>query len=135
MTLMETMTERSNRRQIDAPEGKDLLVKPSGYRLLVILYRANDRTDGGIIKPDELLAREDQAQTVGYVVAMGPDCFTNKSLWPSGEPGCEVGDYIIFRSYAGTRFKLEGSDAEWRLLNDDAVEAVTINPDKMRRAA
>lgn len=122
-------------RSIQAPEDKVLLVQPKGYRLLVMIYQTQRKTDGGIWKADDTIRREDHAQTIGYVVAMGADCFSNRETWPSGEPLCEVGDYIMFRAYAGTRFKLEGSDNEYRLLNDDAVEAVVVNPDKVRRAS
>lgn len=117
------------------PDDKVLLVQPRGYRLLVVLFKTAEKTDGGIIRPDELRAREDHAQTIGYVVAVGPDCFRDPKRWPSGEPLCEVGDYVMFRSYAGTRFRLDGSDNEYRLLNDDAIEAVVMNPGRVRRAA
>lgn len=116
-------------------EEKVLLVQPKGYRLLVVVHKTAEKTEGGIIKPDELRAREDHAQTIGYVVALGPDCFKDEKRWPSGQPLCREGDYVMFRAYAGTRFRLEGSDNEYRLLNDDAVEAVVMNPDRVRRAA
>jgi co-chaperonin GroES (HSP10) len=116
------------------PQEEVLLVQPQGYRLLVAIYKTKEKTEGGIIKPDELLAREDHAQTLGYVVALGPDCFQDEKRWPSKIPLCKEGDYIMFRSYAGTRFKLEGTDTEFRLLNDDAVEAVVMNPDRVKRA-
>jgi len=115
-------------------EEKVLLVQPKGYRILVVIYKTAKKTEGGVWKPDELLAREDHAQTVGYVVAMGPDCYADKERWPSGEKSCQVGDYVMFRSYAGTRFKLDSSENEYRLLNDDAVEAVVMAPDRVRRA-
>lgn len=121
-------------RQIEAPEDKTLLVVPKGYRVLVAIYQANRKTDGGIWKPDETIRREDHAQTIGYVIAMGPDCYSNKEQFPSGEHACQPGDYVMFRAYAGTRFRLEGTDTEFRLINDDAIEAVVVNPEKVRRA-
>lgn len=129
---MKLKTRNDPGQQVDE---KVLLVQPKGYRLLVAIYKTAEKTEGGVIKPDELLAREDHAQMVGYVVAMGADCFKDKARWPSGEPLCNEGDYIMFRSYAGTRFKLSGTDTEFRLINDDAVEAVVMAPDKVRRAA
>ena len=35
-------------------------------------------------------------------------------------------DFIIFRSYSGTRFKLHNK--EFRIINDDTVEAVVEDP-------
>lgn len=112
---------------------KVLLVEPKGYRILVVLYRSQEQSEGGIIIPDEVRDRHDLAQCVGFVVAMGPDCFKDKERWPSGDPLCETGDYVMFRSYAGTRFMLSGSEHEYRILNDDAIEAVVRDPSKIRR--
>ena len=39
---------------------------------------------------------------------------------------CKEGDFVIFRSYSGTRFKVMGK--EFRLINDDTVEAVIDDP-------
>lgn len=117
----------------DGNEDRVLLVEPKGYRILVVLHRTKKETGGGVILPDSLVDRQDQANVIAYVVAMGPDCFKDKERWPSGEPLCEVGDYILFRSYAGTRFSLQGSEEEYRILNDDAVEAVVRDPNKVRR--
>lgn len=128
MTISETA-------QAPKPEAEPtLLVQPKGYRILAVLHRAPEKSDGGIIIPENLKDRQDLAQCVGYVVAMGPDCFKDKDRWPSGEPLCEVGDYILFRSFAGTRFMITGSEHEYRILNDDAVEAVVMDPNRVRRA-
>jgi co-chaperonin GroES (HSP10) len=43
-----------------------------------------------------------------------------------------VGDFVIFRSYSGTRFKI--MDKEFRLINDDTVEAVVEDPRGYKRA-
>jgi len=39
---------------------------------------------------------------------------------------------VIFRSYSGTRFKVGGK--EFRLINDDTVEAVVDDPRGYTRA-
>ena len=40
--------------------------------------------------------------------------------------GLKEGDFVIMRSYSGTRFKVHGK--EFRLINDDSVEAVVEDP-------
>ena len=42
------------------------------------------------------------------------------------------GDWVIFRAYSGTRIKMYGQ--EFRLINDDTVEAVVDDPTGVVRA-
>ena len=58
-------------------------------------------------------------------MALGPDAYASKDRFPSG-PYCKEGDFIMMRSYSGTRLKVHGR--EFRLLNDDSVEAVVEDP-------
>ena len=48
-----------------------------------------------------------------------------RKRFPSGAY-CKEGDWIMMRSYSGTRFKVHGQ--EFRLINDDSVEAVVEDP-------
>lgn len=109
-------------------------VKPTGYVMLVKLMPKEEKTSGGIIRPEQLQDREHFASIVGEVVAMGPDCYVDAPgrRWPNGA-WCGVGDFVMFRSYAGTRFKLGDEDQEYRLINDDAVEAVVSQPKLVKR--
>ena len=54
-----------------------------------------------------------------------PDAYKDKTRFPSG-PYCKKGDWIIMRSYSGTRVSIQGK--EFRILNDDSVEAVIQDP-------
>ena len=42
------------------------------------------------------------------------------------------GDFVMFRANSGTRFKVAGK--EYRLLNDDSIEAVVADPRGITRA-
>jgi hypothetical protein len=64
-------------------------------------------------------------------VKAGPDAYGDKDKFPNG-PYCKEGDFVIFRSYSGTRFKIEKQ--EFRLINDDTVEAVVEDPRGYTRA-
>jgi len=111
-------------------EVQDLLPTPTGYKLLIATVEVGKQTKGGVYLPDELKSREQTASIIGYVVAAGPDAYTDPDKFVSG-PYCAVGDFVLFRSYSGTRFKLR--DSEFRLINDDTVEAVVSDPREFER--
>lgn len=99
--------------------------EPSGYKLLIKPLEVKEKTDSGIYMPDALKQAEQTASVIGFVVKAGPDAYGDKDKFPNG-PYCKEGDFVIFRSYSGTRFKIEKQ--EFRLINDDTVEAVVDDP-------
>ena len=117
--------------QIEDEELKAKLPKPTGYHILIAVPEMSTKTDGGVIMPDALVKQEETASIIGYVLAIGPEAYGDKEKFSSG-PYCAVGDFIIFRSYSGTRFKVMGK--EFRLINDDTVEAVVEDPRGYSRA-
>jgi co-chaperonin GroES (HSP10) len=62
---------------------------------------------------------------------MGADAYKDASRYPDG-PWCQPGDYVMFRMNSGTRFKM--GDVEYRLMNDDSIEAVVADPRGIQRA-
>lgn len=108
------------------------IIEPRGYRLLVAMPTVEDKTKGGVYIPDELKQREQVASICGCVIAMGPDAYKDQAKFPTG-PWCEVGDWVVFRAYSGTKIKLENGQ-EVRLVNDDTVEAVVNDPREIVRA-
>ncbi len=100
------------------------LPRVSGYRIMLEVPAPKSKV-GSIHLPDEALAKEGIATVVGKVVAMGPDCYKDLGKFPSG-PWCQPGDWVMFRSYSGTRVK--HGEQEYRFINDDTVEAVVDNP-------
>lgn len=104
---------------------------PTGYKLLIALPESEEKTKGGIIKAAQTRETEEVGSIIGFVLAMGPDAYgasadrSGNQRFPSG-PYCKVGDWIMMRSYSGTRFKVHGK--EFRLINDDSVEAVVEDP-------
>ena len=57
--------------------------------------------------------------------ALNIDDNIDKDRFPTG-PWCQVGDFVLFRSFSGTRIKIHGK--ELRMINDDNVEAVVDDP-------
>lgn len=110
---------------------KARLPLPSGYRLLIAIPEVNEKTEGGVFMPEQLKKAEETASIVGFVVKAGPEAYGDTNKFPNG-PWCNEGDFVIFRSYSGTRFKVLGK--EFRLINDDTVEAVVEDPRGYSRA-
>lgn len=109
---------------------KKMLPQPQGYRILLAMPLLEDKTMGGIIRPDDLRSREETASIVGNVVSLGPDAYRDKAKFPT-RAWCKEGDWVMFRSYSGTRLKVKGQ--EFRLINDDNVEAVVADPRLIER--
>ena len=107
------------------------LPEPKGYKLLIALPEIGEMTDGGIIRSEDSRHEESIATVVGWVMSVGPDAYANYARFPSG-PYCQVGDWVIFRAFSGTRIKIHGK--EFRLINDDTVEAVVDDPRGVERA-
>ena len=107
------------------------LPQPQGYKLLIAIPKVEEKTGSGVYMPDSLTKMEQTASIVGLVVEMGPDAYLDKSKFPNGAY-CKKGDFVIFRSYSGTRFKVKSE--EFRLINDDTVEAVVDDPRGFVRA-
>ena len=105
---------------------KDKLPQPTGWRLIVLPFKMDERTKGGIIMNETTLEKQQVASQCGNVLAMGPQCYKDKERYPEG-PWCKVGDWVIFARYAGSRIQIEGG--EIRLLNEDEILATIENPE------
>lgn len=119
-TLPETAEERARQ-----------LPEPATYHILCVLPEIEDKYDSGLVKSGQTIHFEEVMSPVLFVVKMGPDCYKDQARFPSG-PSCKVGDFILVRPNTGTRIKIHGR--EFRLINDDSVEAVVADPRGIQRA-
>ena len=117
-------------KEVDGDIAKKI-PEPSGYKLLIKPLEVQEKTESGIYMPDALKQAEQTASVIGFVVKAGPDAYKDTDKFPSGAY-CNEGDFVIFRSYSGTRFKV--GKEEFRLINDDTVEAVVDDPRGYTRA-
>jgi co-chaperonin GroES (HSP10) len=101
------------------------LPKPTGYHILCAIPEKEKEYDSGIVKADETIRMEEVLTTVLFVVDLGPDCYKDEKRFPSG-PWCKKGDFILIRPNSGSRLLIHGR--EFRLINDDTVEAVVDDP-------
>ena len=100
------------------------LPEPKGWRLLCALVEVGDTYSSGIIKADVVVKTEEITSPVLFVVKVGPTAY-DAEKFPEG-PWCKVGDFVITRPYSGTRIMIHGK--EFRLINDDQVEATVEDP-------
>ena len=99
---------------------------PVGYRVLVALPDIEDHYQGSsLLKTNTEKHREYILSIMGIVIDMGKGAYSDKERYPEG-PWCKPGDYVMFRMNTGTRFKVYGK--EFRLMNDDSIEAVIPDP-------
>jgi co-chaperonin GroES (HSP10) len=104
--------------------------EPATYHLLCMLPEAKEEYEGGLLKASQTMQFEELLSPVLFVAKIGPDAFKDEKRFPSG-PSCKVGDFVIVRPNTGTRMKIHGT--EWRLINDDSVEAVVEDPRGIQR--
>jgi co-chaperonin GroES (HSP10) len=107
------------------------LPKPVGYKLLIALPTIEKTYESGILKAEKTVFEEQILSTIGLVLDVGDQAYVDPVRYPNG-PWCKVGDYVMFRTSTGTRFKIDG--AEYRLMNDDSIEAVVADPRGISRA-
>lgn len=117
----------------EKPEEKaKQLPQPSTYHLLCVLPEIDETYESGLVKAGQTMHYEEVLSPVLFVMAMGPDAFKDEKRFPSGA-SCKVGDFILVRPNTGTRVKIHGR--EFRIINDDSVEAVVEDPRGISRAA
>lgn len=124
------MTEQTE-VQLTEEEVEQQLPKPVGYMVLVALPKVEEAYQSGIIKADRTRHEEYILATMGAVIDMGEEAYSDKDRFPNG-PWCKIGDFVMFRPNTGTRFKVNGS--EYRLMNDDSIQAVVADPRGVVRA-
>jgi len=111
------------------------LPEPARFHLLCVVPEAMEEyadSDIGIIKSSQEIWKEEMLTPVLFVVKLGPDAYKDATRFPSG-PSCKVGDFVIVRPNSGTRLKIHGR--EFRIINDDTVEATVEDPRGITRAA
>jgi chaperonin GroES len=107
---------------------KEKLPQPTGWRILVLPFKMNEKTKGGVIMNESTLERQQVASQCGNVLAMGSECYKDKERYPTG-PWCKIGDWVVFARYAGSRINIEGGEV--RLLNEDEILATVKDPEDL----
>ena len=128
-------------QQLDIPEPDateetkaTALPTPTGYKILCIVPPVDEKIAGtelDLIRDTASMRQEEHATTVLFVMRLGPDAYKDTTKFPSG-PWCKEGDFVLVRTYTGTRMKIFGK--EFRVIYDDQVECVVQDPRGITRA-
>ena len=111
------------------------LPDPKTFHILCVVPEAMEEfaeSSVGIIKDSKTMHYEEVLTPVLFVVKLGPDAYKDATRFPNG-PSCAEGDFVICRPNSGTRLKIHGR--EFRIINDDSVEATVDDPRGITRAA
>jgi co-chaperonin GroES (HSP10) len=125
MTMIEAVKISDEELEIQLP-------RPVGYRVLVALPEIEETYENTkVLKTNTEMRNEHIMSILGLVIDMGGQAYNDKERF-GDIPWCKVGDYVMFRANTGTRFKIDGK--EYRLMNDDSIEAVVADPRGVTRA-
>ena len=133
------MTQLEKKRKVKINEAEvaqaaleAAIPKPTGYHILIALPNVEETFgESMLLKADKTVREEYILSTIGLVLDMGDQAYNDKDRFSAG-PWCKPGDYVMFRANTGTRFKI--GTQEYRLMNDDSVQATVPNPRAISRA-
>ena len=93
-------------------------IQPVEYKVLVLLDKVEEKTEGGIYFPDATRDREEWASQRGTLIAIGGNAFEDFK-----EPTPKPGDRIYAARYAGSN--VDGKDGKtYQLMNDKELSAI-----------
>jgi chaperonin GroES len=98
-------------------ETGSMKIQPLGDRVVVEREEAKGTTAGGIVLPD---TAKDKPQK-GKVIAVGDGRLTKDGKRRALQ--VQVGDHVLFTSYAGDEFRIDG-DKKVLLMREDDILAV-----------
>jgi chaperonin GroES len=98
-------------------------IEPVNDYVLIRPHVAQQKTAGGVLLPDEVLHKDQNAQTRGIVAAVSPNAFEATAIKP------QVGDHVYYARYAGGTTKLPGKDGEEYILIKDFDVLARIEDD------
>lgn len=99
------------------------MLEAVGYRVLIDVEDVEETSEGGIVVITEATrALEENAQQIGTVRSIGPDC------WKEYEkPWVKVGDKVIFAKYSGRNINDPTTGETLSVMNDTDILGVIKN--------
>jgi chaperonin GroES len=101
---------------------------PVGWRILIKIKAAQEKTTGGIILTPQSQDTARVAAQIGQVVTMGKEAYSDLDRF--NDNWCAEGDWVMIGKFAGVRFEVNGE--EYRIINDDEVIATVTDPDLIK---
>lgn len=125
---LEQLRQEATERGVQLLPNVYVPMLPSGWRLLIVPLKAAELSDGGIALPDDVQRSNQLLEYRGWVVAMGPACYTSVKF--GGQRWCQLGDLIAYLPYESATYdvNLGGERGRYIIINDDDVRAVITDP-------
>lgn len=93
-------------------------IYPIEYKVLLLPEKIEEKTEGGIILPENVKDQEEMAQVRATLIAIGGNAFEGMK-----EPLPKLGDKVYIAKYAG--FHVEGIDGEmYQIASDKNIAAI-----------
>lgn len=83
-----------------------------------------------LLRPESITKNDHLSSNVGRVLSVGPRAFKG-SNWEGYEPGCKVGDWIIFDHIGGIDYQYQGMNV--RVFHDSNCKVVVPDPSYVTR--
>jgi len=90
-------------------------IKPLGERVVIKKLEAEEKTESGILLPNQAKEKPQIAE----IVAVGPGNVVDGKLV---EMKVKVGDKVIFPNYSGTEVKIDG--VEYTIIEESKLLAI-----------
>lgn len=110
----------------------DSLPTPQGWRVLVKRKKPKDKTDGGLLLPDQAIEAESYMNICAQVIKVGPLCWHDRETgqpW-KGPVWAKPGDWVIIPKFV--QFKMEIDGEIYHFVNDDEIIATVSDPSKIK---
>jgi len=106
-------------------------IKLMANRVLVGIYIAPEKTQGGIIRATQTIKEDVWQGVVGLVLKKGETSFKDEPETKTFFHGqnVEVGDWVVFRPGDAKRIQINGVDC--RMVEDVLVDLVIDDPEKI----
>lgn len=96
-------------------------LRPVEFKILILPISVEERTAGGIIKPDITRDQEKYSRMRGRLIACSPLAFSyaTEAEWQGQKP--KAGDLVIYAKFAGANEKGPKDGVEYTIANDKDV--------------
>ena len=101
----------------------------TGDKVLIRPFKVEEKTAGGIVLPQASQVKEQMAQQVGQLVAVGDAALRAPEL-----QGINLGDFVLFPRYQPAEFEFDG-EKYWIMRASSILGKITKLPDYMMRGA
>ena len=110
-------------------------IKPLGFYVLVEMEEVESVSKGGIVMPGDLIAKEQDATSVGYVRAIGPTAYVgypgcdktteyNTKISPNTCWGIKIGMKVEYRKFEGKASSMPGYENHRYIPDSHIIGAV-----------